>query len=669
VAGGGSLDRAVTAAAAAANVWIPLSDGCRLSGRLWLPASQPSPALLEYIPYRKDDVSAPLDESRMAWFAAHGYACLRVDLRGSGDSDGVLLDEYLPQEQDDALELIAWIAAQPWCDGAVGMIGISWGGFNGLQVAARRPPALRAVVSLMSTDDRYADDVHYIGGSILADTQHSWATSMLAYATLPPDPAVVGDRWREMWLERLHGVHPMIEPWLSHQRRDAYWRHGSVCEDYGAIECPVMLVGGWSDGYRDAVLRLLERLSVPRRGLIGPWSHHYPHEPAAPGPAIGFLQECLRWWDEWLRGITTGVRDQPMLLAWMQEPAAPSTFYPHRPGRWVAEPAWPPAAERSLSLMLGQDGVLGGEAVGRQAISGGESVGLEGGFWCPFGNPGDWAPDQRDELHHSLCYTTAPLMGRLELLGRPRLRLRVTADRPLAQLAVRLNAVSADGSSTVLTRGMLNLAHRDSHADPRPLEPGRFYDLTVPLQSLGQAVAAGERLRLAISPGYWPWLWPSPRRATVTIDAGQGSTLELPVRTPRRDDGAGPCADPLASPPLPHRVTRSRSGERRLVRDGLRAELMHHPHDFRLEMASGAVVDWSGPDVYTIVEPDPLSATIRSERRVRLVRAGWDAEVRISSSMRSDEQAFDVETRLQATSGAEQVACREWRFRIPRDLV
>jgi predicted acyl esterase len=477
----------------------------------------------------------------------------------------------------------------------------------------------------------------------------------------------VGDRWRRMWLERLNGVHPMIEPWLRHQHRDAYWRHGSVCEDYAAIDCPVMVVGGWSDGYRDAVLRLLEGLSVPRRGLIGPWSHHYPHEPAAPGPAIGFLQECLRWWDEWLRGRATGVRDEPMLLAWMQEPAAPSTFYAQRPGRWVAEPVWP-AAAGSLSLTLGREGTAAGQGDRLDTVSVGESVGIEGGFWCPFGHVGDWAPDQRDDPHHSLCYTTAPLTERLELLGRPRLGLRVMADRPLAQLAVRLNAVSGDGSATLLTRGMLNLAHRDSHTQPSPLEPGRFYDLTVTLQSLGQAVAAGQRLRVAISPGYWPWLWPSPERATLTIDASAGLTLELPRRTPR-PDGAAPCADPLAAPPLPHRITRSASGARQLARDGELVRMTHHPHDFRLEMGGGAVVDWSGPDVYTLVESDPLSASIESERRVQMTREGWDAEVRIASSMRCDGQAFAVETRLQAASGAERLASREWRFRIPRDLV
>jgi uncharacterized protein len=671
------MDRAVTSLAEsrARNIWIPLSDGCRLSARLWLPAdSIPAPALLEYIPYPKDDFTAPEDESRMAWFAGHGYACLRLDLRGTGDSDGVLIDEYVPREQDDAVEAIAWIADQAWCDGAVGMIGYSWGGFNGLQVAARRPPALKAVISALSTDDRYSDDVHYIGGSILADTQHSWATSMLAYATLPPDPAVVGDRWRDMWQTRLEGAHPMIKPWLTHQRRDGYWQHGSICEDYATIECPVMLVGGWSDGYRDAVLRMLERLSVPRRGLIGPWSHNYPHEAVAPGPAIGFLQECVRWWDQWLKGIDTGVLDDPALMAWIQEPAPPLPFYESRPGRWVSEPTWPPARlDHPLTLAIGGDGALGGQETEPTAldIRSPQITGLEGGFWCPFGNPGDWAPDQRGEEGRSLCFTSPPLERRIELLGRPEVHLRIECDRPLAQIAVRLNAVSADGSSTVLTRGFLNLTHRASHADPEPLEPGRVEQISVHLQSLGQAVEAGQRLRLALSTSYWPWLWPSPEPAMVTVHTGDGSRLELPVREPLQDESAGPRPNPEFAPPLAHQVRRSHTGERELLHIPAerRWQLTHTPNDFDLEIVGALRLDWSGPDIYRITEREPLSATINSQRTVRRTRDGWAAEVKVESVMRSDAGRFLVDVTLTARSLGEQVLNRRWRFRIPRDLV
>ncbi|TMJ94192.1 MAG: CocE/NonD family hydrolase, partial [Actinobacteria bacterium] len=237
------------------HAWIPLSDGCRLAARIWLPEDaeeDPVPALLEYIPYRKNDATATRDARMHPYFAGHGYGAARVDLRGSGDSDGILLDEYLEQEQDDALEVIAWLAAQPWCTGRVGIIGKSWGGFNGLQIAARRPPELGAVVTVASTDDRYADDVHYMGGCLLGSDMLSWASAMLAFNARPPDPAVVGERWREQWLERLERTPPFVEAWLAHQRRDAYWRHGSVCEDYAMIECPVYAVGGWADAYTNA---------------------------------------------------------------------------------------------------------------------------------------------------------------------------------------------------------------------------------------------------------------------------------------------------------------------------------------------------------------------------------------------------------------------------------
>ena len=251
------------------NVWIPLSDGARLAARLWLPEDaerDPVPAILEYLPYRKRDFTATRDELTHAYFAGHGYACIRVDLRGSGDSECLLWGEYLKQEQDDALEVIDWIARQPWSTGAVGMIGISWGGFNGLQVAARRPPALKAIITVCSTDDRYADDVHYIGGALLQNNL-TWGSTMLAYMTRPPDPALVGERWREMWLERLRNLPLLVAEWLGHQRRDEFWKHGSVCEDFSDIMCAVYAVGGWTDGYPNAIPRLLAGLEGTPQGL------------------------------------------------------------------------------------------------------------------------------------------------------------------------------------------------------------------------------------------------------------------------------------------------------------------------------------------------------------------------------------------------------------------
>ena len=238
-------------------------------GANWLPAGlqdERVPAVLEYIPYRKNDWYARSDSMIHPYFAAHGYAAIRVDIRGSGDSDGLLCDEYLAQEQADAVEVISWIAEQSWCSGRVGMMGFSWGGFAALQVAALRPPNLAAIIPCYFTDNRYTDDAHYLGGCVLASEMLSWSTTMLAYTALPPDPETVMEAWEETWRERLQAVEPPVHKWLSHQVYDDYWRHGSVCEDYSAIACPVYAIGGFADGYSDPVPRLLEGLAGPKEG-------------------------------------------------------------------------------------------------------------------------------------------------------------------------------------------------------------------------------------------------------------------------------------------------------------------------------------------------------------------------------------------------------------------
>ena len=384
------------------NCWIPLSDGTRLAARIWMPvdaAANPVPALFEYLPYRKSDGTAPRDALRQAYFAGHGYAAIRVDMRGSGDSDGILRDEYLSQEQADGLELLSWIAAQPWCNGHIGMHGISWGGFNSLQIAAHRPPELKAILVIGFTDDRYADDVHYMGGCVLTSQMLSWSSVMFAYNPAPPDPRFVGEKWRAMWLERMAENQPWIEHWLSHQRRDAYWKQGSVGENYGAIEVPVYAVGGWADSYNNSVPRLLAGLSGPRKGLIGPWIHTFP-EMGEPTPAIGFLQESLRWWDQWLKGIDTGVMDGPMLRSWIQDTVSPAPIYPERPGRWVGDPAWPSPNVSEQRYYLNSTGAANTLDTSPQPsvqidFVGIQSHGLDGGEWGSYGAPGEYPLDQR----------------------------------------------------------------------------------------------------------------------------------------------------------------------------------------------------------------------------------------------------------------------------------
>ena len=659
------------------HIWIPMPDGVRLAARIWLPEDaeeDPVPAILEYIPYRKNDATAVRDEGIHPYFAGHGYASVRVDLRGSGDSEGILEDEYLPREQEDGVEVIRWLAGQPWCTGAVGMIGKSWGGFNALQIAAHAPPELGAVISVCSTDDRYADDVHYIGGCVFGAYMLSWASTMLLFNARPPDPAVVGEGWREQWLERLEQTPPFVEAWLSHQRRDEFWKQGSVCEDYGAIRCPVYMVGGWADGYSNAILRFLAGYPGPRKGLIGPWGHLYPHD-GLPGPAIGFLQEALRWWDQWLKGTETGIMEEPMLRAWMHEPVPPRPSYAERPGRWVAEPAWPAPSLRTRTLTLTPDRLEHESAEPVElAFRGSDAHGLESGTWVAWGSAVDFAPDQRGEDGRSLCFTSAPLDERLELLGFPEVALTLVSDRPCALLAARLCDVAPDGASTLVTAGVLNLTHRESHEHPSPLEPGRPVDVTLRLKATAYAFPPGHRIRLALSPTFWPWAWPSPEPVTLTVSTGGASALLLPIRPPRKeDDPLPPFEEAEGPPPLDIEVAEPGRGTRTVHYDvatgrwELATDLVYFG-SFRI-VGDGLELAERGRDTFAIVEGDPLSAEARSDWSTAIGRGNWRTRVETSSLMTADAEAFRVTNTVDAYEGEARVFAKTWHFSVPRDLV
>jgi uncharacterized protein len=655
-------------------VWIPLADGTRLAAKIWLPVdaeARPVPAVLEYIPYRRRDFTAQRDALMHPYVAGHGYACVRVDLRGSGDSDGVLTDEYLRLEHDDALEVIAWLARQPWCTGAVGMIGNSWGGFNALQVAARRPPALKAIITSCSTDDRYADDIHYMGGCLLGDKLR-WASTMFAHNARPPDPAVVGARWRDLWLERLRGSGLWLETWLGHQRRDAYYKHGSVCEDYGAIACPVLAVGGWLDAYTNAIPRLMQGLSVPRMAIIGPWGHRYPHM-AAPGPGIGFLQLAVRWWDTWLREVDSGLMKEPALRVYMMESAEPAPLYARREGRWLAEPGWPSPRVRPWRLVLNPgrlDPTGGPEAA--LAIRSPETVGLHAGHWCSYGLTVDLPLDQRLEDGGSLVFDSEPLTERLEILGAPVVELEVASDHPVAQVAARLSDVAPGGAATRVTYGLLNLTHRDSHEHPTPLVPGQRYRVRLALNDMAQAFPPGHRIRLALSTCYWPIAWPAPGPVTLTVITG-ASVLQLPVRAADGVEAGAAELPPVETPPpLPITVFEPSRADR----------IVHH------DVASGEVtLEWvqnagryrlDGIDLtvrgvtrerFTIRLGDPLSARGEVTGTLGLERGDWRVETRTRTRLSATAEAFRIEATLEALEGGARVWEESWDRTVPRHLV
>lgn len=654
------------------HLWIPMSDGARLAARIWLPTdalTHPVPALLEYIPYRKNDGTAQRDALRHPYLAGHGYACVRVDMRGSGDSDGILYDEYLVQEQDDAMEVIAWLAAQSWCDGNVGMFGKSWGGFNALQVAARRPPALQAIISIYSTDDRYADDIHFLGGCNLGSEHIAWATTMLAYNARPPDPHIVGKDWREQWLERLEKTPPYLPIWMKHQRRDDFWKHGSVCEDYSAIQCAVYAVGGWIDGYPNAVPRLLEGLSCPRKGLIGPWAHQYP-ETTLPEPSIGFLQESLRWWDYWLKHQDTKIMDEPMLRVWMQESAPPAPLHFARAGRWVAEPSFPSPNIETFSYYLDDNKLSASPAPESQCILPNSQLhGLDAGMWLSYGVVGDEPPDQRFEDALCLTFDSAPLDTPMEIFGFPELSLVLSSDRPQALLAARLCDIAPDGTSTLVTRGILNLTHRESHEFPTPLEPHKSYSISLRLRVIAHSIKAGHRWRLALSPTYFPFAFPSPEPATLQITAGT-ARLDMPLRRPRADDAAlRPFEPPETSAPLDLHPLRPPSRERYTKRDAItgRVQLVDTNNAGAVHFVESEI-DYatSQRDVFTISEGKPLSAMCESTHTIQMGREGWRANILAKSTCTADKENFYITSRLDVST-KEMEWTREWSDAIPRD--
>ncbi len=656
------------------NIMIPLPDGTQLAAKIWRPQTlEPVPALLEYLPYRKRDGTRTRDQGMHMYFAGHGYASIRLDIRGSGDSEGLIDDEYAVQEQIDGCDAIAWIAHQPWCNGKLAMFGISWGGFNALQIAARQPPALKAIISVGSTDDRYATDVHYIGGCLSKDN-FDWSSTMFAHNDLPPDPEIVGDGWRDMWLKRMEHNTPWILEWLKHQRRDGYWKQGSICEDFSKIIIPVYAVSGWADNYSESIPRLLTNLHVPRKGLIGPWAHSYPHDVSVK-PAIGWLQEALRWFDHWLKNVDTGIMDEATYRVWMQDSVPPQTCYLEREGRWIAENQWPSPRIKSKKLSLGADGKLAerGARKGKRPVCSPLWVGLAAGEVGRYGEDAEWPPDQREDDGGSVIFVSAPLTKRTEILGAPLLHLEFTSDKPQALICVRLNDVAPDGRSTRVTVGLLNLTHRDSHEHATPLKPGKTYRTIVDLDDIAHAFPKGHRIAVSLSTTYWPIAWPSPELATITVACGV-SHLALPVRPPNlADRRLKPFAKPESAPQTPSTQHPVKARHRRTVhRDLLTGQMtVDFPRwTYAKEMADIGQTQTSEAHArHTITDGDPLSARIDTEYHVELKRRDANISHKSKGVMRCDATHFIIDMELECFENGAKVFSRSWHEEIKRDMV
>jgi uncharacterized protein len=651
--------------------WIPMEDGVRLAASLYLPEAveggEAAPVVLEALPYRKDDVTASYRPEYERLCHEHGYVVARVDLRGTGSSEGVATDEYPASEQADLCRVIDWLASQPWATGAVGMHGTSYSGFNSLQVAAERPPALKAVVAIYASDDRYTDDVHYTGGALKLLDLVDYPLYMVAMNALPPVPAIAGPRWRERWRERVGDLEPWLLRWLEEQADGPYWRQGSLRPAYERIACPTMLVAGWADGYRNATFRVIERLQVPSRLLFGPWSH-MAADTSRPGPRIDLVPEMVRWWDRWLRGHRNRVDEGPPVTVFVRHSTRPAPDLDEQPGAWRDEPAWPPDRAATGTLPLSEATPAGS---GTDRLEVWADVGSAAWISCaghlPFGQP----DDQREDDAWSLTYDWG-LEEELEILGHPRLVVRVGASAPVAFLSAKLCDVLPDGTSTLVARGLLNLTRRRSLTEPEPMRPGVVEEVELELDATSWVFPAGHRLRLSLAGADWPNLVPPPAPVTLTVER-DGSALTLPVL-----HDPSPSPPPSLPPPRPPHPAAEGPGPGRpdpppavvwrVVRDvlGRRAEA-EIDHGGRTELPDGAVlVERYRGTVGTTRDPGLTWARGVADYRVEWPEATVATRARLD--LRGDADAFEVQLDLEAREGDQVRWTRSWHRRIPRHL-
>lgn len=660
------------------HVTIPMPDGVRLGATLYMPDAPndgPFPAILESHPYRKDDNKIPRDWRTHSYLARKGYVGVRLDTRGSGASEGIAENEYTEQEQQDCLNVLAWLAEQPWCTGKLGMYGSSYGGITALQAAMHAPPQLKAIIPMHALVDRYGQDVHYHGGCLPVNESVSWAGRMVALNALPPLLEIVGDEWQALWRERLEQTPQWPFEWFRHQTRDTYWQNGSVCDNWEAIQCPVFAIGGWADSYHHFVLHLLEHLQVPCKGLIGPWLHDIPHV-AQPGPQIDHLREMLRWWDYWLKGIPNGIMAEPKLTVWVQVSRSPDLNRETTPGYWRAETEWPLTRTDYqtwyLARYLETAGTFADEPPSQaepDVWNGPLTTGMTAPFWCTglSGLP----RDQRRDDAYSLTFTSTPLSAPLEILGFPQVQLYLAASEPIAQVAVKLCELAPDGSSFLVARGVLNLTHRQSHAQPQALTPGEIYGVSLELSSISHVFAAGHRIRLSIAGADWPLAWPPPRPATLSLyhDATHPSQLTLPVIPARQPALAVPQFEP---PEVPIAPARSEGRERAYT---VQHDMVDGTTVLKTRVGSKTVLPKHGLTMsetneksVSIREGDPLSCVAEMRRHLEWTRENWQIVVDSTLQVSCTAETFIVTIDLQAQHNGRGVFTRRWQEAFPRLL-
>jgi uncharacterized protein len=627
-------------------MWITVGDGTRLAADLYLPADpSPAPVVLEALPYRKDDLTSESHaEDYLRLRSEGGFAVCRLDVRGTGSSAGRATDEYPSTELDDLADVIAWLAEQPWSNGRVGMFGYSYSGFNSLQLACARPPALGAICAIYATDDRYTDDVHYMGGALRAIDLIDYCHYMIPMNALPPVPALWGAGWRDEWAVRINEHEPWLLRWMAEPLDGPYWRPGSVRPDYSRIVCPTMIVAGWADGYRNNTLRTFAALSCEKELLIGPWSHMSPAT-SLPGPHIDLVPEMIAFFGKWLRNDDVAAR--PPIRVFVRHSTKPQPDLAVLNGEWRYEATWPAERLRTETVYDGR----------RRTLATRPDTGTAAWISCAGGLPWGQPLDQRGDDAWSLT-TDWPIAAATEVLGHVVVTATVTSDQPVAYLSVKLCDVWPDGTSALVTRGLLNLTHRVD--PPEPLVPGRQYAIEVEMEATSWVFPPGHSIRLSVAGTDWPNTWVPPMPVTLTVESLQ---MQLPVLPP---GGAGIPEFAAVQPPVP-------AGVNDLVWS-VHHDVLHRATTVATKYGGeypirhgGTMTDHYDGEVSVVVSDPGLAAAIGT---VRFAIDWPEASVAVESHLvvTSNIEEYCVSIELDAFDDGQQFAHREWQQRFPRHL-
>jgi putative CocE/NonD family hydrolase len=647
--------------------WISVSKDIQLAARLWRPdITVPVPVVVEIIPYRRQDGTLPIDERMHPYWAGHGVATLRVDLRGCGDSDGILEDEYLKLEQDDAIAVIKWAEKQPWCNGNVGMTGLSWGGFAALQVAARRPKALKAIIAIGATVDRYNDDVHYKNGCLLNEN-FGWGTSLTAFTSRPPDPSVVGKKWRSMWLNRLENLKFFAVEWFQHQTRDDYWKHGSICENFDAIEIPVMIISGWNDLYVNALPALMDNLKGRCHAVCGPWAHHFPHL-GTPGPSYDYLGSSLAWWRQWLSDEPARLGTEKTHLTFIKDSSMPNPFVMTVAGRWIDDQTWPLPSNTMSHLYMAKAG-LTSKAVDAPPVQIHSPVdtGAMAGEWVPHCSGAEVAGCQRLTDAQSTCFDGDILDQAIDVFGCPEITISLQSNSTTGHLIVRLCDVAPSGSSELISIGVLNLTHRNGNENPIPMPVGETQSLQLRLDYAGHRFLPGHKIRIALSTAYWPFIWPAVENPVLTL-AKKPACLSLPGRQ-KQEEGSVQVNPPIAPPASALTEKRVPQSKRQVTHDMHQGKTSLTIRDDLGEVvfeAHGLVTSAVKYESYEITAGDPLSSQARFGWEFEYSRDDWAVRTVTETQLMCDHYYYFLTATVRAYEQGKQVFERTFDHKIAR---